>query len=352
MGVNFGLNLYHNLLTTHILRSHNSFMKNNNFKWLNPFFDGSKFKSFKKEVEEKRVLCKTLWMKLRSFIRNYFTDYREFECKWVENNCNIPESSKSLKITWIGHSTFLIQIAEKNILVDPIFFRPSIIFRRNFPPGISLEKLPQIHVVLISHNHRDHMDAKSLKFIVKRFPGVKIMVPFGDKKNLQYYGLDGHEFQWWQEMQDDFVKFTFLPAKHWSQHWLLDKKKSLWGSWMISVNDKNVYFGGDTSYSSHFVEIGKKFDGIDIALLPIGPCEPRSWLMENHLAGDKVIDALCEINAKCLIPMHWATFNFGEDYLEQPIEELDKAWLSCVDKTKNISLHFVKMGKIYFFEDV
>jgi len=261
-----------------------------------------------------------------------------------------PQYSQEPVITWLGHSTFLIQVAGKNILTDPIFGSLSSVFRRLVPPVISVEDLPPIDYVLISHNHFDHMDSKSLCSLKARFAQMRVLVPMGDKD-----WFDRHLFQnvsehmWWDEIvdsKDPFFKCTFLPANHWSQRTLFDKNRSLWGSWMVQSGDFTLYFGGDTSWGIHFKQIGHEFKNIDIALLPIAPGEPRSWMKETHINAQEAVQAFRDLNAQTLIPMHWGTFHLGFDEFHAPIDLLKQSWSVVHQQLQNRTLKILKFGEL------
>jgi L-ascorbate metabolism protein UlaG (beta-lactamase superfamily) len=264
------------------------------------------------------------------------------------------ERSYEPEITWIGHSTFLIQVAGKNILTDPIFGTLSAIFRRLVAPSVKVSELPPIDYILISHNHFDHMDSKSLIAIKERFPNVKILVPMGDKDWFdRHMFAQVSEHMWWDEIIDknnSSLKFTFLPANHWSQRTLFDKNKSLWGSWMIQADDFTLYFAGDTSWGTHFKVIGKEFKNIDVALLPIAPGEPRSWMKDTHINAQEAVQACVDLNAHTLIPMHWGTYHLGFDEYFAPIELLKGSWKTMqskvADKFALKKLRILKFGEL------
>ena len=255
-----------------------------------------------------------------------------------------------LAITWIGHSTFLIQIQGINILTDPVFANLSLLFPRVLPPGINLENLPPIDFVIISHNHRDHMDNRALVYL-KNNHKAKYLVPIGDKAWFDKKGFDNvFEFMWWEEFKfanslfNDFIEFIFLPAAHWSQRGLFDYNKSLWGSWMIRTKNKLIYFAGDTSYSSHFSKISGEFENIDLAIMPIGPCEPRQWMKYSHINAEEAGQGFLDLRAKQFIPMHWGTYFFGIDSLDLPIQRLS-AWWNSQNFEKDQILHLPKIGQ-------
>ncbi len=263
-------------------------------------------------------------------------------------------SSGDIEITWIGHSTFLIKLGTITLITDPIFGDASLLFRRIAPPGISLSDLGVIDYVLLSHNHRDHMDSKSLLHMRVQQP--RVLVPKGDKKWFQKRAFDKvHEAEWWQEIagvgqSDEIIRFYFLPAYHWSQRSLFDRNRSLWGSWLIEYKGYRLYFGGDTANWHHFEHIAKVFPSIDIALLPVGPCEPRKWMQHSHINAQEAGEAFLTLGAKHFIPMHWGTFHFGLDAVHTPIEQLHAWWQLNSDKLNHAHLHVPPLGQKLFFD--
>lgn len=269
--------------------------------------------------------------------------------QFIQNPSFLSRSQQPV-ITWLGHSTFLIQIAGKNILTDPIFGSLSTIFRRLVPAVVQVSDLPKIDYVLLSHNHFDHMDSASLHQLKNRFPDMKILVPMGDKEWFDRH-LFAHasEHMWWDEIIDDHnpdLKFTFLPANHWSQRTLFDKNRSLWGSWMIQADDCKIYFAGDTSWGPHFEQIGQIFSDIDVALLPIAPGEPRSWMKSSHINAAEAVQAFIKLKARIFIPMHWGTFHLGFDDFYAPISLLKKSWQELRLELQNKQLKIMKFGEL------
>lgn len=293
-------------------------------------------------------VCKTLFHSLKVCLIN--KELKKEVRRQFVTKPSFPQRSQEPKITWIGHSTFLIQIAGKNILTDPIFGSLSFIFRRIVPSVVKIKDLPPIDYILISHNHLDHMDRPSLQEIKKRFPKVKVLVPMGDKKWFDTHDFDHvSEHVWWDEINDPVItdlKFTFLPANHWSQRTLFDKNKSLWGSWMIQVANFKIYFAGDTSWGNHFEQIGQEFPDIDIACMPIAPGEPRSWMKETHINAHEAVRAFIKLRAQTFVPMHWGTFHLGFDDFYTPITLLKQSWQEFQDELKHKDLKIVKFGEM------
>lgn len=276
---------------------------------------------------------------------------------WIGESCPLSCSVDPV-ITWIGHATCLIQVGGCNILTDPIFGNLSIIHRRILPPGISLDKLPKIDFILISHNHIDHMDSNSLLAIQRRFPNATVLVPKGDKTWFDRRGFAAcYEHTWWEQRSflvrkesDAHITFSFLPTAHWSGRGFFDKDKSLWGSWMIEYGDHHIYFAGDTCFSDHFDEIAKEFPCVDIGLLPIGPGEPRELLKHGHMDYQEAGSSFLVLGAKHLVPMHWGTFSYyGVEHFDSPINHMQHWWLQHADKLIGKQLHCAKVGQTIAF---
>lgn len=245
-----------------------------------------------------------------------------------------PPIERSLEpvITWIGHSTFLIQIGNINILTDPIFGNLTLLYPRIVQPGISLAQLPPIDVVLISHNHMDHLEKKTLKVLARRNPHTKICVPAGAAAFALSCGFKSiYASSWWDAhawqfpfLTDNQLTCTFVPVHHWSGRGLFDYNKSLWGGWVITHQDTSIYFGGDSAYCHHFHEVADRFHALHTAILPIGPCEPRAW-MSQHMDAADACRAFLDLGAHHFVPMHWGTFHFGIEEPDLPLKRV-RAW--------------------------
>lgn len=320
-------------------------------KKLFPFKRNGRF-YFDKDHKPESFLFDTIPSSIRSFIKRPFnipTDPTIWVDQHAINNCQIEPS-----VTWLGHSSFLIQMHGVNIITDPIFDQPSWIYPRMLPLGIAPDNLPPVHAVLISHNHRDHMDEKSLLYIKKISNNqAQMLVPMGDKSWFDKRGFAHvHEFEWEQEHavsnhdQSGAVACTFVPAHHWSQRGLLDKNKSLWGGWVIHVGQQQIYFAGDTAYRPEcFARIKHIFPTIGLALIPIGPGEPRSWMRHSHVDADEAGETFLDVGAQHMIPMHWGTFSFGNDHFDEPVNKLRQWWFSNQHRLGSKQLSVLKIGQ-------
>lgn len=220
------------------------------------------------------------------------------------------------------------------------------------PPGLSIEQLPHIDIILLSHNHFDHMDAKSLCSLKERFPHIRVLVPFGDKAWFERHGFkDVQEYGWWEQEvcihpeTQQSITLTFLPAVHWSGRGLFDRNRSLWGSWMLQSSSHTLYFAGDTAYGQHFKAIAQEFPVIDTALMPIGPCEPYEDTGPTHVNAEQAGQAFLELKAHRFIPMHWGVFWFGTDYPLMPIERLNIWWKQNQPVLGNAQLRPLQFGE-------
>jgi L-ascorbate metabolism protein UlaG (beta-lactamase superfamily) len=321
---------------------------NKKYDFLRPHINKGRFYNYKGEGY-RWILLSSIVMYLISLLKRILS--KDLYKKSLFRS-DIPfKKSFVPTITWIGHSTFLIQFLNKNILVDPIFGNMSFLFKRILPPGITLKNLPKIDYVLISHNHSDHMELKSLIYIRDKNPDMVMLVPEGNYDFLKKYGFKNIvERRWWENFNvqvDSFkIIFTFLPAVHWSFGGIFNRNKSLWGSWMLECdNFYTIYFAGDTAYSDHFKVISEKFKNIDLALLPIGPCNIRRWVKNSHLNSEESLKAFIDLKAKEFIPMQWGTFYMGTDSLYEPLGILNFHWNKNLNKLKNLNLRTLKFGQ-------
>ena len=270
--------------------------------------------------------------------------------EFIKTNENINLNSlkdREHYALWIGHSTFLINNGDLTILTDPIFSERASPLnfagpKRLIKPVIKIKDLPEVDVITISHNHYDHLDVNSLRKIQKKFPNVKILVPQGDLKLLKNYNLNnGFEFLWWEEIIFDNTKFIFTPAQHWSARGLRDRNKSLWGSWFINNEDKNIFHAGDTGYSEDFIEIRNRLGAVDFAMIPIGAYDPQWFMSYSHVNPEEALSIAKDLDAKKSIGMHWGTFILTDEPVLEPRERLNK-----ITNQTNINFYTVTPGDI------
>lgn len=236
-----------------------------------------------------------------------------------------------IKITFINHATFLIQVDGMNILTDPIWSERASPFqwigpKRMRPPGIKFEELPEIHTVLISHNHYDHLDIHTVKRLEKQFSPL-FVVPLGVSKYLHKNGIENTaELDWWENnlVRND-ITISAVPAQHFSGRGLSDRDKTLWCGYVLEASSGTIYFAGDTGYDGFFKKIGRTFEPIDFALIPIGAYRPR-WFMEPiHVDPEQAVQIHKDVRARTSIGMHFGTFPLADDGMDEPVRDLAKA---------------------------
>ena len=232
---------------------------------------------------------------------------------------------------WIGHATYLLNNGELTIITDPIFSNraspvPWAGPKRLIPPAIPLGDLPPIDVVVISHNHYDHLDLPSLKALQQANPEVVILVPQGDKTLLEGQGLQNvHQFRWWQNIRLGKTELTFTPVQHWSSRGITDRNSSLWGGWFIKSPSLSLYHAGDTGYSKDFVKTREILGVPDVAFIPIGAYEPRWFMRSQHVNPAEAVQVALDLKAPRSYGMHWGTFILTDEAVKAPRRALEKA---------------------------
>ncbi|HEY5235063.1 MAG TPA: MBL fold metallo-hydrolase [Rhabdochlamydiaceae bacterium] len=233
--------------------------------------------------------------------------------------------------TFINHSTVLLQLEQLNILTDPIFSDVAGPYsllgpRRVRDPGILFEDLPKIDVVLLSHNHYDHLDVPSIQDLWKRDHPLFI-VPLRNGKLIRSLGIHKIvELDWWQEHRLTAQQsFILTPAKHWSRRGLLDYCKALWGGFILKSPDLQIYFAGDTAYSGHFKMIQERYGAMDLSLLPIGAYEPRWFMEEFHMNPEDAVKAHVDLESKLSMAIHFGTFRLTDEGIDDPVKHLQES---------------------------
>jgi L-ascorbate metabolism protein UlaG (beta-lactamase superfamily) len=247
---------------------------------------------------------------------------------FVENDGKkLRENKSEFTVTWIGHSTLLIQMDGMNILTDPIwsdrcspvqFAGP----KRHIKPGVKLEELPKIDAIIISHNHYDHLD----RLTIEHFGNEPVyFVPLGIGEFLDDLDITNYEeLDWWDELTLNGLQFVCTPAQHFSNRSMFDRNKTLWCGWIIQGKFETIYFAGDTGYFPGFAEIGEKFDSITVAAIPIGAYLPRWFMSPVHVSPQEAVKAFLDVKADYFIPIHWGTFELADEPLDNPPISLKK----------------------------
>ena len=219
----------------------------------------------------------------------------------------------------LGHGTILFQINGVRILTDPVF--GDIPFYKRYTPfPYKVEDLGKIDVVLISHNHYDHMDLPSLR----KIKGLeKIILPLKSRRYVKNIFSEEKivELEWFEEFIFKGVKIVFLPAKHWSKRGIFDMNTSLWGSFLIKGESVNCYYAGDTAYSFHFKDLGGMFE-VDYAFLPVGAYKPDYIMKHNHMTPFEAYQAFKDLKARHFIPVHYGVFKLSDEPVSEPLKLL------------------------------
>jgi N-acyl-phosphatidylethanolamine-hydrolysing phospholipase D len=238
-------------------------------------------------------------------------------------------------LTWVGHSTFLWQYNGVNVLTDPHLTKRAspVAFagpKRLVPPAISIADFPAVDVVVISHNHYDHLDKKSVLGLVKNQKATPplFLVPLGMKAWFKKIGIHKNvvELDWWESHQVGAWKYHAVPVQHWSRRGLGDTNEVLWAGWVIEADGKRLFFAGDTGYSKDFKDIGKRFGPMDLSLIPIGAYAPRWFMKDMHCNPEEAVQIHLDVESRFSVGMHWATFlNLTDEPLLEPQVRLRKA---------------------------
>lgn len=232
----------------------------------------------------------------------------------------------------INHATVLIQIDGKSILTDPVYSKRAspVSFAgppRKSHPGIPFQFLPKIDYILISHDHYDHLDIKTLKKLRDR-DNPEIITGLGLKGFLKKFKLQNvTELDWHESKIHNGLEIIFTPSIHWSNR-AFSPRKTLWGSYLVK-GSSTIYFAGDTAYGDHFSEIKSKYGAVDLALIPIGAYIPRSFMLHVHMDPQQAVQAHIDLEAKESYAIHWGTFQLTHEGMYDPIEELQ---ITCAQK--------------------
>ena len=259
-------------------------------------------------------------------------------------------------IAWIGHATFLIKLGDTTIITDPLFSKNAgpLIFgpKRYIEPAIPLNKIPKINLFLLTHNHYDHLDYKT----IKKFPHkeAKVIVPLKLSKYFTNNKFnDVEEIDWYQETQiNNDIKITLLPAVHWSKRTLTDTNKTLWGSFLIEYKGKKIFFACDTGYGNIYKELGNKYGPIDITFINIGAYDFRPMFEKSvyHTNPEEALNIGKDLNSKKLIGMHWGTVVLSlEPIMEPPVRFKNSAEKYGYQKKDAM---IFKIGEVKKLEDI
>jgi len=293
------------------------------------------------------------WANPRKNLANNFffnSNITSPETELPENKTSLNESfvnsTNNIKFAWLGHSSILMSINNKVILIDPIFASSaspfSWLIKRYQPPVFKMKELPKIDFILISHDHYDHLDMKTIKFF-KKNKNTSFIVPLGVGSHLTKWGVPNSriiEMDWWDTKTIKGVKFICTPAQHFSgRKGFIETQKSLWASWVVKSGNRSFYFSGDSGYSKHYKQIGDKYGPMEVVFMDSGQYNTR-W-KEVHNMPDEVIKGFVDLKGENLIPIHWGMFTLAmHNWFDPPVEIKKRA------KDQNISLITPIIGQV------
>ncbi len=244
--------------------------------------------------------------------------------------------AEALRVTFVNHSTFLLQTEGWNILTDPVWSRrvSPVGFagpQRHRDPGIRFEDLPAIHCLLISHNHYDHFDTPTLKRLAAAHRPA-VFCPLGLAKPLRKIGFsEVTELDWWQSHITRHARLHCVPAQHFSARTPFDRNRTLWCGWVLETAHSNIYFAGDTGFGDFFPALRARFSPIRLALLPIGAFDPEWFMGPVHMAPEQAVEARAILSAAVAVATHFGTFALADDGETAPVDRLQTALLGRDD---------------------
>jgi L-ascorbate metabolism protein UlaG (beta-lactamase superfamily) len=272
------------------------------------------------------------WLRTRFFVARIWASTfnpRTADFPRVANDgAALRANTGAATVTWVGHATLLVQLDGVNLLTDPQWSeRASPVGfagpRRVTPPGLRLEDLPPVHLVLISHDHYDHLDVAT----VRRLHAAhrpRFLVPLGHKAWFAALGIsDVEELDWWQSRTERGLTVTALPAQHFSGRTPWERNRRLWSGWAVAGRQRRFFFAGDTAYYDVFREIGARLGPFDLAAVPIGAYRPPSIMKASHTTPEEGLQILEDLQGRALLPIHWGTFDLADEPLEEPPQRLE-----------------------------
>jgi L-ascorbate metabolism protein UlaG (beta-lactamase superfamily) len=243
---------------------------------------------------------------------------------------NLEKFKNDDYIAWIGHATYLIKLGDTTIITDPVFSKNAgpLIFGpdRYTDPALKLNEIPKTNILLLTHNHYDHLDTST----IRKFPfkDTKVLVPLKLKKYFKRY-KDVNEMDWYDEIKiNEELKITFLPAVHWSKRSLTDTNKTLWGNFLIDYKGKKILFACDTGYGNIYKKLGNTYGPIDLTMINIGAYDFRPMFDKSvyHTTPEEALEVAKDLKSKKVLGMHWGTFVLSlEPIMEPPIRFKDSA---------------------------
>ena len=261
---------------------------------------------------------------------------REPRAPWPRRIEIVPQPPAALDtgadavVTFVGHSTFLIQTPAGNVLTDPMYSDRAGPLNIAGPtrvraPAVRIEDLPPIAVVLLSHNHYDHCDLRTLRTLARRF-NPTLVTPLGNGRLARKAGIRRiEELDWWENARRTPFPVVLTPAHHFSARTPWDRNRALWGGFVVRAGSRAIYFAGDSAYAPFFRDLPGRLGPIDLALLPIGAYEPRWFMQAVHMNPEEAVQAYLDLGAPASIGMHFGTFQLTAEGIDDPVHDLAEA---------------------------
>jgi L-ascorbate metabolism protein UlaG (beta-lactamase superfamily) len=304
-----------------------------------------------KSRRRNRVL-KFLWRQRLHAVRPIVPDGHVLPLDEALQGIETHRSGGVESVTWLGHAAFLMRIGGKTVLIDPFlsdYASPvhGVGPRRFTPPGIPVEHLPPVDVLIVSHNHYDHLDARTIQAL----PGksrIQVIVPLGLRRFFKARGFRHvTEMAWHDKTEIDGLNVTCVPAIHRSARTLIDRNRTLWAGFILQDSKCRIYFGGDTGYGAVFQETGERYGPFDLALIGIGCYAPRAAMHMNHADPEEAVQIAVDLKARHVMAMHWGTIIMTEEPPFEPPRRFriaaasagfstDQAWLMRVGETRKL----------------
>ncbi len=295
-----------------------------------PNYNKGKFYNEKKEVPEDMSFGQMLKLSRKFFFTKVPNGSPSKDLKVEKvDSVDIADYNGETRLIWFGHSTFLLQVDDKNVLLDPMFgnvpaphpWLGSGRFSEELP--IAIEKLPKIDAIVISHDHYDHLDYESIEKLKEKVD--MFYTPLGVGVHLKKWGVEDNrivELDWWEEVNHEGLLLACTPAQHFSGRKFGNRQSTLWSSWVIKSNSKNIFFSGDSGYGDHFKTIGAKYGPFDFAMMECGQYN-ENWA-DIHMMPEETAQASADLSAQTFMPIHWGAFKLALHSWTDPIERVSK----------------------------
>ncbi|WPO96956.1 MULTISPECIES: MBL fold metallo-hydrolase [unclassified Pseudescherichia] len=252
-------------------------------------------------------------------------------------------------VWWLGHASMLLRLDGCYLLADPLFFNRASPVRftgpqRKSPAPLNVNDLPALDAILISHNHYDHLDTRTIRALLKRFPDVTLFVPLGLGRWCRRHGVRHVvELDWWQSFTFQGMTLSAVPAQHWSMRTPWDRDRSLWCGWVVESRAHRFWFAGDTGYTPDLLAIPERLGKLDSAALPVGAYAPRWFMSMHHMDPQHAVSLWQQIGEPLAFPIHWGVFELADEAVDEPARELAAVLNETVTQTDNFRI--LKIGE-------